>query len=75
MRPANPEMRHIRTDHRPCPKCGLFRLKEWRELTQDEKMIVERLPMSEEFTLPRRTRHFFCTRCWFEDDGSAEMFA
>ena len=37
-------------------------------LTDDEKMVVERLPNSK-YTSKERKEHRFCTRCWFEDAG------
>ncbi|HQX56236.1 MAG TPA: hypothetical protein PLP07_09925 [Pyrinomonadaceae bacterium] len=49
-----------------CPKCGEAKLKVWRDLTADEKMIVDRLPAARAFTPAERKRHHFCTRCWFE---------
>ena len=52
-------------NEKKCPRCER-RLKEWNELTTDEKFTVERLPMSAEFSLEERKRHLFCPRCWFE---------
>ncbi|MBX7053888.1 MAG: hypothetical protein K1X36_02955 [Pyrinomonadaceae bacterium] len=50
-----------------CPKCGALSIKDWQELTGDEKMIVSRLPAARAFTPAERKRHRFCTRCWFEE--------
>jgi hypothetical protein len=43
------------------------RLKGWNDLTDDEKMLAGRLPMSAEYDLSKRKKHRFCTRCWFEE--------
>jgi hypothetical protein len=48
-----------------CPRCERS-LKNWEELTADEKFTVERLPMSADFSLKERKTHLFCPRCWFE---------
>ena len=48
-----------------CPRCH-HRLKDWHELTSDEKFTVERLPASAEFSLAERKMHRFCKQCWFE---------
>jgi len=42
-------------------------MKAWAELSDEQKMLVERLPLSAEFTLSQRKKHRFCTRCWFEE--------
>ncbi len=55
------------TPKHQCPKCGKARMKRWDELTEEQKFLVERLPASAEFTLEKRKKHRFCTRCWFED--------
>ncbi|HMQ05081.1 MAG TPA: hypothetical protein PKD26_14270 [Pyrinomonadaceae bacterium] len=49
-----------------CPKCGGSRIREWNDLTDDQRMLAERLPASAEFTPAERKKHRFCTRCWFE---------
>jgi len=50
-----------------CPRCSSPKIKIWNDLSDEQKMLVERLPMSAEFTLDERKRHRFCERCWFED--------
>ena len=42
-------------------------MKDWDELTDEQKMLVERLPMSAEYPPNIRKKHRFCTRCWFEE--------
>jgi hypothetical protein len=58
-----------------CPKCGSGRIKDWRELTADEKMIISRLPAARAFTPAERKRHRYCTRCWFEEVEIREVRA
>ncbi|MBA3633392.1 MAG: hypothetical protein H0W58_11400 [Acidobacteria bacterium] len=49
-----------------CPQCSLPKLKTWEELTDEQKFLVERLPLNTGFTLEERKKHLFCPRCWFE---------
>ncbi len=42
-------------------------MKTWRELTEEEQMLAERLPASAEWPLSQRKKHRFCVRCWFEE--------
>jgi len=41
-------------------------MKNWAELTDEQKFLIERLPMSAEYSPKQRKKHRFCTRCWFE---------
>jgi hypothetical protein len=50
-----------------CPKCRSTKLKSWNELNDEQKFLVERLPLSAEFSPEQRKKHRFCERCWFED--------
>jgi len=50
-----------------CPRCDNKKLKTWEELTDEQKFLVERLPMSAEFSLEERKKHRFCERCFFEE--------
>jgi hypothetical protein len=52
-----------------CPKCNSPKMKTWDELTEEEKMLAEKLPGSAEMPLNQRKKHRFCTRCWYEDIG------
>ena len=54
------------TDEKTCPRCGAPKMKSWRELSDEQKFLVERLPLNTEFTLEQRKKHHFCERCWFE---------
>jgi hypothetical protein len=42
----------------------------WAELTDEEKFLVEKLPLNTDFTPLERQKHRFCTRCWFENWGN-----
>lgn len=59
---------------RLCPNCQRGRLKNWSELSADEKMLVERLEKNTDYTKEERTRHLFCGECWFETE-EFETFA
>lgn len=50
-----------------CPQCQAARLKNWDELSDEQKFLVRRLPLSAEFSLEQRKKHRFCVRCWFEE--------
>ncbi len=50
-----------------CPKCHSPKLKNWQELTDEQKFLVERLPLNTNFTREERKKHRFCERCWFEE--------
>jgi ribosomal protein S27AE len=63
----------VRLSGKLCPRCGAARLKGWPELSDEEKMLAERLPRSAEETLEERKRHRFCTRCWFETKDEAAL--
>ena len=49
-----------------CPRCGAPKMKSWRELSDEQKFLVERLPLNTDFSLEQRKKHRFCERCWFE---------
>jgi hypothetical protein len=42
-------------------------MKSWGELTDEERMLAEKLPLSAEYAPETRKKHRFCTRCWFEE--------
>lgn len=51
-----------------CPKCGGAKFKRWDELDGEQKMLIEKLPASAEFSLKQRKQHSrWCTRCFYED--------
>lgn len=49
-----------------CPRCGSPKMKSWDELTDDQKFLIEKMPLSADFTLEERKKHHFCERCLFE---------
>ncbi len=49
-----------------CPRCHFPQMKLWKELTDEEKFLAERLPLSATFTKRERETHLFCPRCWNE---------
>jgi len=55
-----------RTSEKMCPRCTTQRLKPWDKLSDEQKMLAERLPASAEASVPERRTRMFCTRCWFE---------
>ncbi len=49
-----------------CPQCGMQKLKTWEKLSNEQKFLVERLPLSADFVLKERKKHLFCVNCWNE---------
>lgn len=43
-------------------------MKEWNELSDEEKFLAERLPLSATYTLKEREKHLFCPRCRHEEE-------
>jgi hypothetical protein len=60
-------------NEKECPQCHQRKLKEWKELSGDEKFVAERLPMSAEFTATERHLHIYCTNCWYESKSISTM--
>ena len=55
-----------------CPRCGASPLRSWRELTDEERELARRLPLSADYSDEERAaRHLFCTRCWHEETGTS----
>jgi len=50
-----------------CSQCGLRKMKTWHELSFEEKMIAEKMPLNTEFSAKERQKHRFCTNCWHEE--------
>jgi len=42
-------------------------MKAWQELSDEEKYIVDRLPLFADVPAEQRKKHRFCTRCWYEE--------
>jgi len=57
----------IALSEKTCPRCHSRDLKTWSELSPDDIILAERLPMSAEYTQKERKKHRICTRCWFEE--------
>ena len=54
-----------------CPRCRVGRLRNWKELSEEEQEIVRRLPASAHYSAEERiARHRWCTQCWHEDTGA-----
>ena len=58
----------VRSTEKTCPRCHSQKMKTWIELTDEERMLAERLPMSADHFAQERKRHRFCTQCWLEQD-------
>lgn len=58
-----------------CPQCRAAALKKWEELSDEEKMLAERLPASAHLSLEQRRRNYFCPRCWYEQTGNFNEYA
>jgi hypothetical protein len=59
-----------------CPRCLTERLRAWRELSDEERAVVERLPASADYPLEERTaRHRWCKRCWYEASSAPPLDA
>jgi hypothetical protein len=42
-------------------------MKSWSELTDEQREVVKRLPLSASYSLEeRQASHRWCTRCWYE---------
>jgi hypothetical protein len=49
-------------------------MKTWEELNEEQKMLVERLPLSARLSLEQRRKNLFCPRCWFEQTANFNEF-
>jgi hypothetical protein len=58
-----------------CQRCGNPTLKPWNALDDEQKLLVDKLPASADYTLMERKKHRFCTRCWFEEVVSPDVRA
>lgn len=50
-----------------CPRCAAAKMKDWKDLTDEQKFLIERLPLNTDFALAERKKHRFCERCFFEE--------
>ena len=61
----------IMSGKQSCPRCEKPGLKNWSELTDDEREVVKRLPLSAQYPLAERQKtHRWCTRCWWEETAT-----
>jgi hypothetical protein len=60
-----------------CPRCSAAgALRAWRELDEEQREVVLRLPASAVYShAERAARHRWCVRCWHEETGSAPLEA
>ena len=55
-----------------CPRCGEGRLRGWNELSEEDRMIVRRMPESLDYSPgERESLHRWCANCWYEETESA----
>jgi hypothetical protein len=77
LQPENTKLKQLESTNEMesfgCPKCGYREMRSWGELTEEERMVVLRLPASAEFTAEERKKHRFCPRCWFEEAGGSAI--
>lgn len=61
-------------DNFMCPRCGRGRLKNWRELSANEKFHAERMSIGAANVSENELRNrYFCVKCWFaKDENTAE---
>ena len=57
------------SNEKNCPRCGAAKMKSWNQLTDEQKFLVERLPLNTDFSPEQRKKHRFCERCFFEETG------
>jgi ribosomal protein S27AE len=58
-----------------CPQCGAPKMKDWQDLTDDQKLLVEKLPLNTDFSPEQRKKHRFCERCFYEDFDEKNQLA
>ena len=67
-------MRGSMTDNQSrtkCPRCGEGELRGWDELTEEEQMVVRRMPESVDYTPgEREAMHSWCMNCGYEETES-----
>jgi hypothetical protein len=50
-------------------------MKSWEELSGVERFLAERSATGQNVPPERRKTHRFCTRCWYEDEGTEPRIA
>jgi hypothetical protein len=56
-----------------CPRCQQAKMKRWEDLSGEEKLLAERLPMSATYARRERETHLFCPRCWHEEPDATAL--
>ena len=51
-----------------CPRCRAGRLRQWSELTAEEREVACRLSARQDQPEEQR-KSLWCTRCWHEESG------
>ena len=59
----------VSNSEKACPKCGNLKVKNWKDLDDEQRFVIERLPGSAEYTPDERKKHRYCMRCWYEESG------
>ncbi len=59
-----------------CPRCAEDWLRSWRDLDQEQREVVKRLPGSPGRNQAERETLFrWCPRCWFESMNQPDATA
>jgi hypothetical protein len=54
-----------------CPRCGAGRLRGWDELSEEERIVVRRMPESADYSqTEREAMHRWCINCGYEETES-----
>lgn len=53
-----------------CPRCGSPKFKTWDQLDEEERFLLDRMPLPNNFDPNGRKKHLFCARCFFETPGA-----
>ncbi|HUQ32287.1 MAG TPA: hypothetical protein VM095_09205 [Pyrinomonadaceae bacterium] len=54
-----------------CPRCGAGQLRSWNELSEEEQIIVRRMPESVDYSqAEREAMHRWCVNCGYEERES-----
>jgi len=57
-----------------CPRCGLYNLLTWDQLTDAGREVASRLAQSAEYSLKeRQATHRWCVNCWYEEIESKPL--
>lgn len=51
-----------------CPRCNAPKLKDWRDLNEEEKDVIDRMGIITFDNRAEIEQHRICTRCWYSAD-------